>query len=223
MACRLERTIATQFALAAAILLAVGSASYYSLTGAMTTARRVEHTHEVLRGLERVVSLVKDAETGQRGFLLTGREEYLAPYTSALPAIDGQVAALEDMLRERPDQLRMLEGLRPPIPEKLAELRKTIDLRHDRGPEAAMAVVQGDRGKRSMDELRARVDRMREVEEAHLARLSSRSEVDSRLAIVAAVAGVMMALGLKAVAYRMIVREMTARRRTEADLSRLAA
>src|SRR5437660_1084404 len=94
MARRLEKNIATQFALAAAILLAVLLLAGFSVGEALESARRVEHGHRMIVGLERLASLVKDAETGQRGYLLTGRTSYLPPYLEAVRSIDRTLAEL---------------------------------------------------------------------------------------------------------------------------------
>jgi CHASE3 domain sensor protein len=60
-------------------------------------AQMVKHTQEVLEALETIVSLVKDAETGQRGYIITGEAAYLAPYNEAVATIDDQVQALAQL------------------------------------------------------------------------------------------------------------------------------
>ena len=223
MAMRLETKIALQFTLAASILVAVRVVGYFSLVSALRSAQQVEHAHQILRGLERIVSLLKDAETGQRGYLLTGRPTYLAPYEDAVRSIDRQVARLTVLVRDDPSQQEELDRLNRPIADKLAELRETIVTRGEGGLEAALSIVLTDQGKRVMDEIRSQVDRMQGAENERRSRLSARSVADAWLATVVGAGGVLVTLAILAFTYWTIVREMAARRRTEADVTRFAA
>jgi PAS domain S-box-containing protein len=112
------------------------------------------HTHEVLGQLERAFSLLKDAETGQRGYLLTGRQEYLAPHASATRTISESLDRLAILTAESPRQQQLIAGMRQAVGVKLSELSDTIALREQKGLAAALNVVQSDRGKRAMDEVR---------------------------------------------------------------------
>ena len=100
--------------------------------------------------------VVKDAETGQRGFLLTGEARYLAPYGQALTELPHTLDNLSRATAvRRPDQVERLERLRPLIKEKLDELGTTIAVRRSQGPEAALAIVRTDRGRQLMEQIRA--------------------------------------------------------------------
>ncbi|MEJ0100832.1 MAG: CHASE3 domain-containing protein [Pseudomonadota bacterium] len=98
--------------------------------------------------------MVKDAETGQRGFLLTGREEYLQPYVAANAGLLAEVNGLRPLLADNPAQLRRAETLRQLVVDKLAELKETIELQRGGREAEAMAMVGGDRGKGLMDQIR---------------------------------------------------------------------
>ena len=75
--------IASGFGLALAVLLVVGAVSYDSTTKLSSSADWVRHTHEVLAGLDELLSAMKDAETGERGYVITGESPYLEPYNTA--------------------------------------------------------------------------------------------------------------------------------------------
>ena len=75
--------IGAGFAVGLVIIVAIGVSAYVSTQRLIEENRRVTHTHEVIEGLEHVLSVLKDAETGQRGFILTGEERYLEPYNAA--------------------------------------------------------------------------------------------------------------------------------------------
>lgn len=156
------KKIALGFGLSVAMLLVVGTVAYRSNDALVENDHRVTHTHEVLEEVARVLSVMKDAETGQRGFLLTGNEAYLEPYQSALGAIDKTMADLRGLTSDSSrDQARLSEA-EPLIEGKLGELKRTVDLRRTQGLDAALKIVETDEGKRSMDDLRkvlAAVDR----------------------------------------------------------------
>jgi len=80
--------IASGFGLGLAVLLVVGAVSYDSTTKVSSSAEWVRHTHEVLTGLEGLLSGIKDAETGQRGYVITGESRYLEPYNTAVTSSD---------------------------------------------------------------------------------------------------------------------------------------
>ncbi|MDD5200331.1 MAG: CHASE3 domain-containing protein [Terrimicrobiaceae bacterium] len=108
----------------------------------------------VLQQIQQVFSLVQDAETGQRGFLLTGREEYLSPYVMAVKNIHAQLRRLDaaagrgQVSRDAAQKIERLTGW------KLDEMERTIDVARKEGRAAAIDIVQRDEGRRTMDALR---------------------------------------------------------------------
>lgn len=116
----------------------------------------VQRSNDVYAGLERVLTLARDAETGQRGYVITGRDEYLKPYLDAEPQIDKQLDRVASLLGD-PVQQQRLEQLRGLLHEKRRELEAVIDVRRTHGFEAAQAIVMTDTGKTFMDHARATV------------------------------------------------------------------
>jgi signal transduction histidine kinase/CheY-like chemotaxis protein/CHASE3 domain sensor protein len=142
------------FLIAVIAVIVIALLSYESLLTTTDSARKLTKTVEVLAHLQTFMSTLKDAETGQRGYLLTGRESYLEPYSGAALAMSGELAAMrrltadEPGLRERLDTLQLLAG------EKMQELKETIELRRAGNADAALKIVMSDRGKNAMDRLR---------------------------------------------------------------------
>ena len=159
----------TTFGLAIAILffLASGTVAYLNVRVLRDDAARIVHSHEVIVSLNGLLSAVQDAETGQRGYLLTGRESYLDPYRSALADVGGQLETITALTRDNPDQQSRLQPLRRHIDAKLAELKETIEARRNGGLEAALLLVASDRGKVEMDAVRSQLAQM-QLEEARL-------------------------------------------------------
>ncbi len=116
--------------------------------------RLVAHSHEVLAALEALQSTVTDAETGQRGFILTGREPYLGPYQTARESLAARLARIRSLTADNPRQQSRLPLLESRIRAKLAELGETIDLRRKGGLAAALPVIETDRGARLMTDIR---------------------------------------------------------------------
>jgi signal transduction histidine kinase len=129
----------------------------------------VLHSLELRGQLTRVLSLVQSAETGQRGYLLTGQGPYLGPYRTALEQLPPMLDRLQDLASDEPQQLQALDHLRHIIAEKLAELKSTVDAyqagRHDQ----ALAIVDSDNGFELMLEIRHAIEAMQGTEDRVLA------------------------------------------------------
>ncbi len=115
----------------------------------------VEHTQRVQLELTTVESLLKDAETGQRGYLYTGEASYLEPYNTAVQQIDSHIASLAELVADNPKQLSRVLTLRNLSKIKLEELATTIALFGEGRKDEARGIVLSDMGKRTMDNVRA--------------------------------------------------------------------
>jgi len=144
--------LALLFALA--VVLLIGLLSYRSATALGRHADQIEVTERVVSGIDALLSSLTEAETGQRGFLLTGDDRYLGPYRQARAEIPVLLKSLGTLTTTYPDQAERIERLNPLIDEKLGELERTIELRRSNGLDAALAVVQTDRGRAAMDQAR---------------------------------------------------------------------
>ena len=118
------------------------------------TSHSVTHTHEVLEHIANVLSLLKDAETGQRGYVITGDEAFLEPYQTAVGSVPSVVKELRQLTADNPNQQKRLDQMEPLIAAKMAELKQTIDLRRKGKLEEVTTIVRGGEGKRIMDDLR---------------------------------------------------------------------
>jgi methyl-accepting chemotaxis protein len=145
------------FGLAALTLLVIAVISYRNTYDLIENDSWVAHTYQVRTDLADLVSLLKDAETGQRGYLITGDDSYLAPYQSALGSLKATLDDVRKLTSDNPDQQRRLTALSPVIEAKLTELKQTIDLRRTEGLDAATKVVVTNAGKTYMDQARALV------------------------------------------------------------------
>ncbi|MGB0748952.1 MAG: CHASE3 domain-containing protein [Magnetospiraceae bacterium] len=151
-----------QFSLLAAALAFVllVLTTFYLSHKSTVAADWVSHTHDVQDDLIKLFSKAQDAETGQRGYLLTRDVAYLAPYNEAISDIGTALNTLRRLTSDNPEQQDRLDRLQPVIDLKLAELGRTISLSRDGRHPEAIAIVESDEGKRYMDGIRAIIDDM---------------------------------------------------------------
>jgi PAS domain S-box-containing protein len=157
---KLDLKLTIAFALGLLIIVVVGVGSFVGNQQVAESNRMVAHTQEVLASLERTLSLLKDAETGQRGFVLTGEERYLGPYNAAVTEIGKETESLAFLTKDNPAQQQSIRQLAQLSHDKLEVIQTTIKLRRESGLNAALTVIRTDRGKRIMDEIRAVVAQM---------------------------------------------------------------
>jgi signal transduction histidine kinase/CheY-like chemotaxis protein len=125
----------------------------------------VLHSLAVRDQLIRVATLVHDAETGQRGYLLTDRQSYLAPYDTAIAELPVTLDRMEGLIAGDPPQRQAVALLRQLIDEKLHELRSTIEANKAGHPDAALAIVNSDRGFEIMQKIHVLMASMQEEED----------------------------------------------------------
>src|SRR5579862_3254911 len=168
------------FGLALVILMVTGGGAYRSTRVLISNFRWVVHTDEVMMNLERLLCMVQDAETGQRGFVITGEERYLAPYNDALPRVQPAISAIKRLTADNPGQQRRIEILNPLVAGKLIELQVVIDLRRAKGFEPAMREVSTDKGKKTMDGIRSLIGEMEGEERQLLQQRTEESEASAQ-------------------------------------------
>jgi CheY-like chemotaxis protein/CHASE3 domain sensor protein len=177
------------FALAVTAVVVIALLSYQSLQANVSSSKSLAQTIEVLAQLNSVLSTLKDAETGQRGYLLTGNESYLEPYTTAKAALPGEFNSMRAALANRPQQMRRLDALEAVAGQKMAELGQTVELRHAGKVDAALAIVVTDRGKIYMDKIRAAIGEMDASERQLVAQRSEDWQTAARVSLAVTLGG----------------------------------
>ncbi len=137
----------------------------WSTDGLITSVGWVTHTYKVKEELANLEKLLVDAETGQRGFLYSGREEFLEPYNRALKRIKNEFFSLESEIKDNPAQIENLSELEEFSQQKLEELASTIALKRAGKERELRAIFISGRGKQIMDNIRAKIAEMRKIEE----------------------------------------------------------
>lgn len=152
------------------VLAAVLSYRYHALL--RDQRDRVDHTYQVITQVQQTLVGMIDAETGQRGYVLTGDDRYLAPFERASREIPAALTRLRERVTDSPMQVARVDRTRSLVDAKLDELNATIVARREGGLYAARAIVVGDEGRRSMDAVR---DALESMQHSELALLDERS------------------------------------------------
>jgi signal transduction histidine kinase/CHASE3 domain sensor protein len=160
-------------------LVAIAVISLGSSRQLRASRSQVIHTLEVLVRAEQLLSLLKDAETGQRGYLLVQDPRYLQPYLTASEEIGPALQHLRQLTQDNPGQQERLNRLDAIIQGKLAELERTLSLARSGNLSTALELVRTDEGRRLMDSARRLLG---EVQEEERRLLALRTEELNRMA-----------------------------------------
>ncbi len=169
--------IGASFALGLAILSAIGYVSYRTTQELITTSYWENHTYQVLGLLDEVSSKIKDAETGQRGYIITGQDPYLEPYQSAIASLEQPLQKLRKLTADNPNQQNQLNILEPLVKERVNVLKKVIAARDNQGFEAARKLILVNEGKLLMDQIRKLTEEMKQQERQLLAKRSIQAKL----------------------------------------------
>ncbi|MDI3281719.1 CHASE3 domain-containing protein [Polyangium sp. 15x6] len=157
--------IAAGFLLPLLILIALGAFSYRSTQRLLATSEAVTHAHEELTGLSSFLAALDETETGKRGFVITGREDFLQPYHTGRKGVGIELRQLEELFSDDSDQKDRVKQLRPLVEERMREIDETIEARRTQGFEAAEKIVVEGNGPKVMDKIRRVVAEMKTHEQ----------------------------------------------------------
>jgi CHASE3 domain sensor protein len=201
--------IGVGFASALTIFVIVSIVSWRNVNEQQRDAAWVAHTHEVLGTMSRLLSSLKDVETGQRGFIITGDESYLAPYNASVDAVDAHRVQLAELVSDNPRQLARVQTLGPLIADRLAAIDAGIEARRRGDFTAAQQVVLSGRGKKSMDDIRAQLGAMETTEQTLLANRAAAANAAARDASLTIVLGTALAILASAIIGILIARNVS--------------
>ena len=145
------------FALAAALFVGIGALAISRIVDLGAANAAVEHTLLVRAEAETMLSLLKDAETGQRGFVITGKQEYTEPYNTAALELPKRITNFRRLTADNPAEQQLADTFERLANRRLTILREGIAARREYGFDAAAQVISGGEGKRVMDAARATI------------------------------------------------------------------
>lgn len=177
------------------VMIAVGCVSYWSINQLLDSARWVTHTYQVLGRLDNLLSALQGTETGVRGYLVTGEERFLSPYTQGVQQQRQYFDEIKSLTLDNPVQQRRLASLHDLIVERLAELQESKDLYSAKSTpaETARQVALADHGKQTMDAIRSTISDMCATERSLLKERDEEAHRNTDNAIASIVGGIGLA------------------------------
>ncbi|MDF0553598.1 CHASE3 domain-containing protein [Kamptonema sp. UHCC 0994] len=191
---RLSRVVIFGFGSIFLLMIAIGFLSKLSLDKLIEAVDWQTHTYLVKTNLQALEKDLVDAETGQRGFLFTNKQEYLEPYYSGRIAFLKSIIQLKKLIKDNPEQLKRLEKVEKIAQKKLDELAETISLKKAGKDQDVKNLVLSDRGKMFMDEIRNDLTEMLKIEDELLLKRSKSAKESAQLSMFISSGGIFFTL-----------------------------
>jgi diguanylate cyclase (GGDEF)-like protein len=211
------------FGVALAALMAVAWFAYQEIGRMVEASQHVAQTHEAIAELDRLLAVAVDAETGTRGYVLTGDEQHLAPYHVAVTSLDERLDRLGQLVTAPTTRQELFEPLARRVRDALNLLRETVEARGRLGAEGAWRVLQTAKGKERMDALRRTIAAARTAEQDVLRRRTAEQRQSVQSVTLSLAGAVALAFALVALAGTVLRRDMVRRRRADEALQRASA
>ncbi|MEZ0611415.1 response regulator [Fibrella sp. WM1] len=208
------RQLQVVFSVSTVLLLISLMASFYSIRQLINNSQLVNHTNQVLLESENIISYMKDAETGQRGYLVTLNRSFLQPYTGSYEKVQNSYEELRTLTRDNDVQQQALTEIKALYDAKFAQMRRTIELT-ERNPYFGRDTVNRNkemlRGKTIMDDLRMKINRMKMEEQTLLKRRTDQQQTYIVFTPYLLILSAIISILITAFAYVRIKRDMDAR------------
>jgi PAS domain S-box-containing protein len=203
------------FVLIWVVLIASAALSYRQTAQLVGSQGLIDNTYRVLIGLQSIVGTLTEAETAQRGFIITGDRRYLELYQTAAAAVPRELAAVRALLSDNPGQQQRLDAVERTARERLDTIAHSIAERQaPDGFERGRAVVASGRGKLQMDAVRARIGEMQRVEEALLEGREEHAAQRFHVALISNLTSTAVAALMVGLVFVLVRRVLTVRQRS---------
>jgi signal transduction histidine kinase len=210
--------------LLAAIVVVLNA--WWAFLSVRTLARNagsVAHSWQVVQQVERAMSSITDAETGERGFLISGSESYLEPYANARRSLPAELARLHSLTWDNESQRVRVDELQVAINQRMNALEQAIAKRREMGDHATPSLLMGGPGREAMNRIRALTDAMEAEEDRLLAIRTATTQTSTRRAQYAVVVASTLDFMLLVFALLQFLRERRLRLAAEIANQRLDA
>lgn len=194
--------------------------TWWSARQNVATFRAVDHTHEVLNTLDGLLVDMLNAETGMRGFIISGKDAFLEPYQAGIAAVQKALAEARRLTRDNPHQQRRLAALEPLLQKEVAIQARLIQLRRSGDFDGAQRIVTSGEGKETMDEIRKLMAELKGEEYQLLQARSAKAQLLARTTIAIVIFGSLLAIILVGIASFLVRRDFAKRQQAENALRR---
>ena len=184
----MQNRVRFAYGLALVLLLSIGVLAWWNARRYRETLAWINHTNQVIDALDEILGATLDAETGQRGFIISGNDRHLIPHDSGVRRAGEAMTKLEALVQDNPVQLERAAVLRDLVEQRLDHTSESIELRRVNAA-AAMERVSSSPGLELMEQVREQIDEMRGVEAGLLQKRTSANLAISGRAGVAVLTG----------------------------------
>jgi len=212
-----KRNLLVSSSVSMLILIVSSTASYLSIRSLLDSNRWVNHTHEVIYNLNSATMVMVDAQTGMRGFLVSGREDFLKRYTNAENDAEIYLEKLQILTEDNAAQQKSLEELKPLKKLFFDYLAIRID---EKRKGQTVGASELDEGRRYMDNIRTLFRRMENQEQALLKERVSSSEQYGNYSLILIIAAALIAIIISILFFVRILNDFTARVRLQKELEK---
>jgi signal transduction histidine kinase len=212
------KRLAVAFALAIILLIANAVISFRATRTLVENNDRVVHTLQVIETLSEVLSAVKDAETSQRGYIITGDSGFLEQYGAAGPQFRAMMDRLKELVSDNKDQQARVQSLETAIAKRMRTLQTNLELRQRGG--VAVLLQEGNilTGKSEMDEVRRLGSEIQAEENRLLTIRTEQSRISARNTTLTFLGANTLTLVLLALVYFLVARDLAERKRAAEKL-----
>ena len=205
------------FALAVGVLLLTASASFWSIRGLSVQTDRVEHSYQVMQEVETITAVLKDAQAGTRGYLLTGDTVYLRPYSMASGQLPAALVRVIALTVDNPVQRARLDSLRGMAEQEFRILRPLTEITHSRSQAEMQTLLDTDR--QTLRQVRLLYARIKRDELRLLAERSAAQAVFQRATPIVVLVSAVLAVLIVVWLVMKIVQELDDNRRLQDELA----
>ncbi|MBD2682251.1 MULTISPECIES: GAF domain-containing protein [Nostoc] len=213
------KTIAAGFILASSILVVIAAVSYQNTKVFNNNRSIIKNINKKINSLEKLLSQTKDAETGQRSYILTEKEIYLKGYQEALANVHIEITKLKNLTAGQPKEQKQIATLESLVTAKLTQLKQTISLRQNQGFQAALRGLVTNDGQNLMNDIHKTVHEIENQEKGRRQQLSQVTKAWTRQTTLTIAIAICLSFFILAVVYYLIYREVSERKRTEEILN----
>jgi len=214
----IRRRVNVAFVVSVVILVATGSMAIWSSVRSRTAYRLQDESAARRVAAASLLSAIQDIETGQRGYLLTGNPDFLAPYRHATDVLPTAMHTVDSLFASDPVRAARLDSLHPLFQERVELGRRTIALQEAGRGDSALAVVRSGRGRQLTEEIRGVLGAVIGEEDAHIARWEARMQADDRVALMTNVIAAVLAVTFLVLAGLAINQDFAHRGKAEAEV-----
>ena len=203
----------------ALIFIAIGIGIFIGARRSLADAALVSHTHEVIGRVDEIQARVLDAESAERGYLLTGNDAYLLDYQTSVERLPILIGNLRRKIADNPSQVAHLDQLHHLVDTRLKQIQHVLDVYADSGLEPARTSIR-QTAFRTTSVIREQALTMVQREQELLALRAESSRQSALLLLILALAGIPLGLAVVGTVYGLLMRELRHRAQAERHAAR---